>query len=116
VQRTNTDVAIIGAGPYGLALAHHLERLGVDRRVFGRPMQFWRDMPGGMFLKSFGFATSIPTVDGTRTLPEYCRARWLEDQEPIAISTYAEYGLDVQRSLVPDVVPHHVSRATRQTW
>jgi cation diffusion facilitator CzcD-associated flavoprotein CzcO len=107
-------VAIVGAGPYGLGLAHHLERQGVDRRVFGRPMQFWRDMPGGMFLKSFGFATSIPTADGTRTLPEYCRARNLEDKEPIAISTYAEYGLEVQRSLVPDVVPHHVTRVSRE--
>ncbi len=113
MQRTFTDVAIIGAGPYGLALAHHLERSGVDRRIFGRPMQFWRDMPAGMFLKSFGFATSIATVDGTRTLPEYCRARGLEDKEPIAIGTYAEYGLEVQRALVPDVVPQHVTRVTR---
>jgi cation diffusion facilitator CzcD-associated flavoprotein CzcO len=77
-------------------------------------MQFWRDMPGGMFLKSFGFATSIPTTDGTRTLPEYCRARGLEDKEPIAISTYAQYGLDVQRALVPDVVAEHVVRIARE--
>lgn len=113
VQNASVDVAIIGAGPYGLGLAHHLERRGVERRIFGRPMQFWRDMPGGMFLKSFGFATSIPTADGTRTLPEYCRARGLEDKEPIAISTFAEYGLDVQRALVPDVVAQHVARLSR---
>jgi cation diffusion facilitator CzcD-associated flavoprotein CzcO len=113
--RTIVDVAIIGAGPYGLGLAHHLERRGVERRIFGRPMQFWRDMPGGMFLKSFGFATSISTADGTRTLPEYCRARGLEDKEPIAISTYAEYGLDLQRSLIPDVVPQHVTRVARES-
>jgi cation diffusion facilitator CzcD-associated flavoprotein CzcO len=114
VNTTRVDVAIIGAGPYGLSLAPHLERRRVARRIFGRPMQFWRDMPGGMFLKSFGFATSIPTVDGTRTLPAYCRARGLEDTEPIAIQTYAEYGLEVQNAIVPDVVDTHVVRVSRE--
>jgi thioredoxin reductase len=99
------DVAIVGAGPYGLSLAHYLDRRGVTRRVFGQPMQFWRSMPPGMFLKSFGFATSIPAVGGILTLPEYCRARNLESQEPISIGTFAEYGLDFQARLVRDVVP-----------
>ncbi len=45
------DVAIIGAGPYGLAAARRLR--GLDVRVFGRPMSFWRDhMPKGMKLRS----------------------------------------------------------------
>jgi cation diffusion facilitator CzcD-associated flavoprotein CzcO len=114
VNKSRIDVAIIGAGPYGLALAHHLQRRGVGRAIFGRPMQFWRDMPGGMFLKSFGFATSIATADGSRTLPEYCRARSLEDEEPIAISTFAEYGLEVQRALIPDVEAQHVMHVARE--
>ena len=47
------DVAIIGAGPYGLSVAAHLNALGVDYRIFGKPMQLWRDhMPPGMRLKS----------------------------------------------------------------
>jgi thioredoxin reductase len=113
VHKTDIDVAIIGAGPYALGLAQHLSHRGVERAVFGRPMQFWRDMPGGMFLKSFGFATSIATIDRSRTLPQYCRARSLEDEEPIAIQTFAEYGLEVQQALVPDVRETHVSRVVR---
>ena len=47
-----TDVAVIGAGPYGLSLAAHLRARGADIRVFGFPMQSWRDsMPVGMKLK-----------------------------------------------------------------
>ena len=33
-----TNVAIIGAGPYGLSIAAHLRELGVDYRIFGRPL------------------------------------------------------------------------------
>ena len=44
-----TDVAFVDAGPYGLPIAAHL-RLTVARlRIFGRPMQTWRDrIPNGM--------------------------------------------------------------------
>ena len=37
-----TDIAIIGAGPHGLAAAAHLRRAGVECRVLGEPMSFWR--------------------------------------------------------------------------
>jgi cation diffusion facilitator CzcD-associated flavoprotein CzcO len=36
------DVAIIGAGPYGLSIAAHLAERGVDFRIFGSPMHTWR--------------------------------------------------------------------------
>ena len=39
---SDTDVAILGAGPYGLTAAAHLRRAGVDVRVLGDPMSFWR--------------------------------------------------------------------------
>src|SRR6185369_17203591 len=43
------DIAIIGAGPYGLSLAAHLRDRGRSFRVFGSPMRFWSDhMPAGM--------------------------------------------------------------------
>jgi cation diffusion facilitator CzcD-associated flavoprotein CzcO len=49
------DIAIIGAGPYGLALAAHLVKKGLnDIRVFGEPMGSWKNnMPAGMLLKSY---------------------------------------------------------------
>src|SRR5205085_89196 len=54
-----TDVAIIGAGPYGLSLAAHLRSRGVRFGIFGKPMQAWLDMSPGMYLKSFNYAVSI---------------------------------------------------------
>jgi hypothetical protein len=32
----------VAAGPYGLAATAHLRRAGVDVRIFGDPMSFWR--------------------------------------------------------------------------
>ena len=40
---TDTNVAIVGAGPYGLAAAAHLRRAGVEVRVIGQPMSFWQN-------------------------------------------------------------------------
>ena len=97
------DVAIIGAGPYGLSLATHLRARGIVHRIFGPPMHAWRSMPPGMYLKSLGFATSIATAGRRTSLPEYCRVRGLEDYEPIEIATFANYGMWVQQHLVPYV-------------
>jgi FAD-dependent urate hydroxylase len=95
------DVAVVGAGPYGLGLAAHLAERGLEHRIFGPPMEAWRSMSAGMHLKSLGFATSIPTPGDFLSLPEYCRAHGQEDYEPIPIATFAAYGVQVQQGLVP---------------
>jgi 2-polyprenyl-6-methoxyphenol hydroxylase-like FAD-dependent oxidoreductase len=72
MHTTRTDVAIIGAGPYGLSIASHLLNLGIAFRIFGIPMHSWRyRMPAGMSLKSDGFASRIFDPDGSRTLRRY---------------------------------------------
>ena len=54
------EVAIVGAGPYGLSLAAHLNGAGIQTRVLGRPMDSWRShMPQGMLLKSDPFASNL---------------------------------------------------------
>ena len=107
------DVAIIGAGPYGLALATHLRRRGIEHRIFGPPMETWRGMSPGMFLKSLGFATNVYTPHRHFTLPEYCLARGLEEYEPIQIADFARYGVWVQQQLVPYVEEAKVTELRR---
>lgn len=109
----STGAAIVGAGPYGLAIAAHLEARGVDFRIFGTPMSFWRGMPPTLNLKSFAFATSIPVPARGFALPEYYRARGLPDLEPCTMESFAEYGLWVQRTLVPQAEPVDVSKIRR---
>ena len=71
-----TQVAIIGAGPYGLSIAAHLRSLGIPFRIFGTPVDTWRrHMPAGMSLKSDGFASCLSDPDDKGTLEAYCAER-----------------------------------------
>lgn len=48
-----TDLLIIGAGPFGLALAARAQHEQIEHVIVGKPMEFWRrHMPPGMFLRS----------------------------------------------------------------
>src|SRR5258708_15258715 len=89
-----SDIAIIGAGPYGLSIAAHLRASGIEHRIIGDPMQFWLGhMPKGMLLKSDGFASTL--YDPGRDFPlwHYCKERNIE---------YADLGIPVR---VEDFVP-----------
>ena len=112
------DVAILGAGPYGLSLAAHLRRAGVSMRQFGGVMQPWRDaMPRGMFLSSPGYASSLCDPDGTHTLAAFCRetGRPYDDGLPVPLAAFIAYGHWFQAELVPGVEETLVTRLTPQT-
>jgi hypothetical protein len=99
------DVAIIGAGPYGLSLAAHLAGQGVDFRIFGNPMHTWRtSMPEGMVLKSEGNASDLYDPAGEMTLKRFCADRRLPYKDvgyPIPLETFIDYGVAFQQQFVP---------------
>jgi alkyl hydroperoxide reductase subunit AhpF len=54
------DVVVVGAGPYGLSTAAHLNAQGVKLAIFGKPLGFWLDaMPRDMLLHSYWWATTL---------------------------------------------------------
>jgi FAD-dependent urate hydroxylase len=69
------DVAVLGAGPYGLSVAAHLRQSNLDIRVIGEPMSFWeRQMPSGMLLRSPRVASHISDPHSRFTLDHYEKA------------------------------------------
>ena len=102
-----TDVAIIGAGPYGLSLAAHLNAHKLSYRIFGTPMSSWRNhMPTRTLLKSDGFASSLFDPQSTFTLAHYCREQSLPYADvglPVPIETFVNYGLAFQKRFVPQL-------------
>jgi hypothetical protein len=108
------DVAIVGAGPYGLSLAAHLRAAGIEARSFGIPMQLWRaHMPEGMILKSNGFASNLSSPDKAHTLQAFCAATgrpYAHYGLPVPLETFAAYGSWFQQSLVDDLEPVLVRR------
>jgi lysine/ornithine N-monooxygenase len=102
-----TDVAVVGAGPYGLAVAAHLRPTGTALRTFGKPMETWnRHMPGGMFLKSEGFASTIADPAGELTLARFCRETgrsYADIGSPVSIETFRAYGAWFQQEAVSEL-------------
>jgi cation diffusion facilitator CzcD-associated flavoprotein CzcO len=111
------QVAIVGAGPYGLSIAAHLRARGVKYEIFGTPMAAWRfEMPKGMHLKSEGFASNLYDPEGRHTLKEFCArtGRSYADWGPaVPLDTFVQYGLDFQRRLVPNVQERTLVRLSR---
>ena len=108
------DIAIIGAGPYGLSLAAHLRQAGIAYGVFGNCLETWtHHMPAGMDLKSDGFASNLCAPAPNSTLGDYCRSRGIPYHDtdlPVPLSVWCDYAADFQRRFVPDADPREVHR------
>lgn len=119
MTKTNCDVAIIGAGPYGLSIAAHLKAHGVDFRIFGSPMEFWlKHMPQGMYLKSEGFASSLYDPGTKFTLEVYCKERGLPYANigvPVSLEIFTAYGKEFQKRFVPELEEKRVTSVQRSS-
>jgi thioredoxin reductase len=117
-MRSNVEVVIVGAGPYGLSVAAHLYEAGVSLRIFGQPMRTWRErMPKGMLLKSDGFASSLSEPTGQFTIGNFCGSQSITYDDlkvPVKLETFVSYGLAFQKRFVPDLDPRTVTAISGQ--
>lgn len=108
------DVAIIGAGPYGLSAAAHLRAKGIDARVFGKPMEFWANkMPHGMLLRSPREASNLSDPDRAFTLDAYETVSNSEPCAPVPLDTFVKYGRWFRHQLGSDLDQRNVLRVER---
>jgi FAD-dependent urate hydroxylase len=112
---SDVDVAIIGAGPYGLAAASHVRKLGLSTAVLGEPMWFWRRcMPAGMHLRSPNVASDISDPETRFSLAAYEAARGEPLPSPLPLDRFIDYGLWVQGQVAPEVDSRPVVRIDRR--
>ena len=108
------DVAVIGAGPYGLSAGVHLKAKGITACVFGEPMEFWASkMPEGMLLRSPRVASSLSDPDGAFTLEAYEAALKKQPCAPLPLDTFVEYGKWFRHQLGSDLDQRSVQRVDR---
>jgi FAD-dependent urate hydroxylase len=108
---TTCQVAIVGAGPYGLAAAAHLRSANVDLRVFGKAMESWeRHMPVGMLLRSYWDGSHISDPHGDLTLDRYQRALGVQLPRPVRRDDFINYGQWFQRKAVSELDGRRVTR------
>ena len=108
------DVAVIGAGPYGLSAAAYLRAAGMKTRVFGEAMGFWANqMPEGMLLRSPRVASNLSDPGQAFTLEAYEAASNRKPCAPLPLDTFVEYGRWFRQQLGSDLDPRTVLRVER---
>jgi thioredoxin reductase len=109
-NKAQLDIAIIGAGPYGLSIGAHLQDAGIQYRIFGHPMESWRrHTPPGMRLKSYGESSNLFDAHAEFTLETFTRAQRIPyhpSHYPVERPTFIAYGDAFQQRYVP-----HLTRA-----
>jgi thioredoxin reductase len=98
------DVVVIGAGPYGLSTAAHLQAGGIDPYIIGKPMEFWKqNMPKRMLLRSRNEASNISAPQTHLSIEAYQKKIGRKIKEPLAIEEFIAYGDWFQRQVAPNV-------------
>ena len=90
--RLNVNLLIIGAGPFGLAMAVYAKHLGIDQVIVGKPMEFWsKNMPRGMYLRSASDWHLDPV--GIYTIEKFLATQNQKpsDVEPLTLQFYLSY-------------------------
>jgi cation diffusion facilitator CzcD-associated flavoprotein CzcO len=114
VLQDDAEVAVIGAGPYGLAAAAHLRSAKISTLVFGRPMSFWREhMPKGMRLRSPWIASHIADPQSAFTLDAFASESEMARRDELPIDHFLNYGDWFARQAVPDLDTRRVLQVER---
>ena len=109
-----TNLLIIGAGPFGLAIAAQATHLGIEHTVVGTPMGFWRkNMPPGMYLRSSWDWHLDPL--NVHTIESFLESRGqtTAEIEPLSLEFYLSYAdwFQQQVGIVP--LPWQIHRLDR---
>ncbi len=94
----DTELLVVGAGPYGVAVAAHARERGIETTVVGRTMEFWTDhMPAGMFLRS-GLDWHLD-ASATHTFEAFAEEKGITSAEvdPVPVSVFCAYAAWFQR-------------------
>lgn len=106
-----TNLLIIGAGPFGLSLAAYAKHLGIDFLVAGNPMEFWvKNMPEGMFLRSASDWSLDPTDRFSIMNYLGVLGKIPKDVEPLSLDFYLNYARWFQDETGIETIPEYVTR------
>jgi FAD-dependent urate hydroxylase len=86
------QLLVVGAGPYGIAVAAYAKWLGIDVVVVGKPLDLWKtNMPRGMFLRSAPDwhldARNVATFEAYLSQ----RGPGVHQARPVALETFLDY-------------------------
>lgn len=106
------DIAIIGAGPYGISIGAHAEKENLNYKVFGLPMQFWKvKMPPEMFIRTLIEYTGLSDPNNKYTIAAFAKEKGITLSYPIRRTIWVDYGMwfiektnvDIQPTIITDI-------------
>jgi len=109
-----TDLLIIGAGPFGLAIAAQAAHDGIEHTVVGKSMEFWREnMPKGMFLRSASDWHLDPL--NVHTIHAFLESQGTtpRDVEPLSLEFYLTYAEWFRQQKHIQPLPIYIQRLDR---
>jgi thioredoxin reductase len=111
-----TNLLIIGAGPFGLALAAQAGHAGIEHIVVGKPMEFWRrNMPKGMYLRSACDWHLDPL--NVHTIEAFLKPqrKTAKDVEPLSLDFYLSYAEWFQQQKKIHPLPVYIRQLDQET-
>jgi FAD-dependent urate hydroxylase len=106
------DVAVVGAGPFGLSAAASLP--GRDVVVFGRPMQTWATtMPRDMLLRSAWDETSLAAPGDAGSIITWAEREGIDRNGPIPLTVFLAYADWFREEFVQQLDQSDVARVER---
>lgn len=106
-----TNLLIIGAGPFGLSLAAYAKHLGIAFLIAGSPMEFWKkNMPQGMYLRSASDWSLDPT--DRFSIMKYLESlgKTSKNVEPLSLEFYLQYSQWFQEGSGIQTIPNYVTK------
>ncbi|UPM56131.1 NAD(P)-binding domain-containing protein [Gottfriedia acidiceleris] len=86
------DVIIIGSGPFGISIAAHTIGSNLDYKLFGYPMDFWRNkMPQDMFIRTPHEFVSFSDPKDELTVQQFSLETGIELVTPLPRPIFVEY-------------------------
>lgn len=108
------DLAIIGAGPYGISIGAHAEKEKMNYKVFGLPMQFWKEkMPPEMFIRTLIEYTGLSDPDNQYTIKVFAEEKGITLSYPIRRTVWVDYGMWFIKKTNLDIEATHISEIKR---
>ncbi len=113
-MKFDCEVAVVGAGAYGLSIASHLRAAAIETKLFGEAMSFWRNhMPKGMKLRSSPAASDLADPRGELTFEAFTADRAARLTGPIPRDMFVRYGEWFTRKTRADLDTRKVERVDR---